>query len=241
MLATVTKNRYHFPALAILELGSVFARRDPEDREFRHVGLVMAQRGKRTEADLYSRLKGAVEGWAWDRFARRAEFVQTTADPKALWEHPSRTAEIRIDGAAAGRISVIDLTLRRAMDEHLSAWGVAWAELRLSGLEELANASEPLDGIPEYPLVEMDFTILVPRTTRYEHVAGQLASFDHPLLKRIRYVAGYEGDAIPPDRRSLTFRTVIGDDTRTLVDDDVAAFRREFESRVARCGYELRS
>lgn len=86
----------------------------------------------------------------------------------------------------------------------------------------------------------MDFSILVPKASRYEKVAEQIGTFTHPLLKRTRYVGCYEGDAVAQDARSLTFRTVVGNDTRTLVDDDTNAFREAFERHVADCGYEIR-
>jgi phenylalanyl-tRNA synthetase beta chain len=240
LLAAVARNRFHFPALALIELGSVFERGDPEDWEFRHVGLISARRGKRVEAALYGELKGAIEGWVWERFSRSAVFAPAQVVPERPWEHPQQTAEITIDGRAVGRISAVDVALRRAVDEHLTAWGITWAELHLNGLERLGRPPEPLDGIWEYPRVEMDFSILVPRSARYAQVTEHLAAFRHPLLKRLRYVACYEGDAIAPDCRSLTFRTTVGDDSRTLIDDDANAFRRAFEEHVKSCGYTIR-
>ena len=136
-----------FAALSLLELGSVFERADRQDRENRHIALVLAQRGKQHEHTLYDRLKGTLEGWAWQRFARPAEFVHADAAPDRPWEHPHRTAEVRIAGQDVGRLSVVDMALRRAMDEHLTAWAVAWAELRLSGLERLAPLTESLDDL----------------------------------------------------------------------------------------------
>ncbi len=126
------------------------------------------------------------------------------------------------------------------MDEHLSAWSIAWAELRLGGLERMDHLTEPLDAIPEYPLVEMDFSILVPNAARYERLVQQLTAFRHPLLKRMRFIGSYEGEAIESARRSQTFRIVVGDDTRTLVDEDTNTFRRAFEEHVATCGYKMR-
>jgi len=240
LLASVAKNRFYFPAFSLIELGSVFERGDPQDWEFRHVAAASARRGKGAENELYNHLKGAIEGWAWRRFARSVEFTPAPADRDRPWEHPHRTAEVHIGEVVAGRISVIDISLRRVIDEHLTAWGIAWTELRLDGLEQLGHVTERIDGIPEYPLVEMDFSILVPKAARYEQVREKLVSFDHPLLRRIRYVGSYEGDAIGPGRRSLTFRTVVGDDTRTLVDEDTNAFRRAFEQHVQTRGFEIR-
>jgi phenylalanyl-tRNA synthetase beta subunit len=241
MFASVVRNRFQFSAFSLIELGSVFERDDPDDLEFCHVGLVTAQRGGRAEDELYSRLKGAIQGWAWQRFARTVELIKTDAVPFRPWEHPHRTAEIRIDGITAGRISVAKRAIRRAMDEHLAAWSIAWAELRIDGLDRLCQAVEPLSTIPEFPLVDLDFSILVPRSTQYTQVADKLTLFGHPLLKLVRHIGSYEGDAIAPDRRSLTFRTVVGDDARTLVDQDVNSFRHAFEQYLTRCGYEIRS
>ena len=126
------------------------------------------------------------------------------------------------------------------MGEHLTAWGIAWAELTLTGLETRKPITERLSTVPNYPLVEMDFSFLVPKTTRYSEVVRRLRSFRHTLLKHIRYVDSYEGGAIGPDHRSLTFRTVIGDDRRTLIEQDTRSFRRTLEEYLTGCGYQMR-
>jgi phenylalanyl-tRNA synthetase beta chain len=241
LLAATERNRFYFPSLFLMELGSVFERGGDEDHEYRHIGLICARRGKRAEDRLYGYLKGAIETWVWQRFSRRAVFSRAAANADRPWEHPHRTAVVTIDGVTAGRISVIDMALRRDMSEHLSAWAVCWAELRLNGLDTLDHLAEPLGRIPAYPLVEMDFSVLVPRAMPYAEVVKNFAKFNHALLKQIRYVGSYEGDAIGPDHRSLTFRTVVGDVARTLTDQDTAAFRHKFEEHLRRCGYEIRS
>jgi len=240
LLDAVAKNRFHFPTLSLVELGSVFEKGDREDGEFRHLGLVLAQRGKRDEDVLYARLKAGVAAWTWQQFARSVSFSGTTAAQDRPWEHPRRTAAVTIEGAPAGRMSVIDVSLRRAMDEHLAAWSIAWAEVRLTGLDGLDTLTEPLAAIPAFPLVELDFSIVVAKAVRYADVVANLRRFDHPLLKMVRFVTSYEGEAIPRDRRSLTFRTVLGEDSRTLTDADSDAFRNGFERHVKSCGYGLR-
>jgi phenylalanyl-tRNA synthetase beta chain len=241
LLAAVERNRFHFPAFSLIELGGVFEKGADRDEESRHVGLILARRGKRAEDELHARLKGAIEGWAWQRFARRVTFSRAAAEADRPWEHPHRTATVLVDGLTAGRVSVIDRALRQAMSEHLSAWAIVWAELRLDGLETLDHLAEPLGRVPAHPLVEMDFSILVGKATPYSEVVRRLTEFDHTLLKRIRYVGSYEGQAVGPGQRSITFRTVVGDDARTLAEEDVSAFRGEFEQHVKGCGFEIRS
>ena len=86
----------------------------------------------------------------------------------------------------------------------------------------------------------MDFSFLVPASTRYAEVVEKLAGLHSPLLKQVRYVGSYEGESIRSDRRSLTVRAVCGDDTRTLEKEDLTAFRLCFEQHLAQCGYEIR-
>ena len=240
LLSAVERNRHHFSAFSLIELGSVFEKGDGEDREYRHLGLVCAARGKKIEDQLLGRLKGAIETWAWQRFTRPVTFAHVAACPKWAWEHPQRTASVAIGDVVAGQVSVVDMALRRKMSEHLSAWSVAWAELRLSGLELLTQPAEPLGTIPAHPFVEMDFSIVVPKSTPYAAIARDFARFVHPLLKQIRYVGAFEGASVGEGCRSLTFRTVAGDDERTLGDKDTVAFRTAIEKHLKSCGHEVR-
>lgn len=244
MLASVAKNRFHFPAFSLMELGSVF-RPDPgasgsAGAEYRHAGLVMARRGKQAETDLLSRLKGSIEGWAWESFGGGVTYETTDANRDRPWEHAQRTAKIQIAGVDAGRISVVTTAFRRKMDEHLAAWSIAWAELHLHALLAILKRTERLGSIPDYPLVEMDFSFLVKRSDRYDSVLKRVGEFDHPLLRQVRYVGSYEGKSVDPNQRSLTIRTVIGDAARTLVDEDTGGFRKAFEAHLSTCGFEIR-
>jgi phenylalanyl-tRNA synthetase beta chain len=211
------------------------------DSEFRHLGLVMAQRGRRLDEPLFGRLKSAIESWAWDRFALPVRFTKATPQPDRPWEHPSWTATVVIDRLEAGRVSIVDRPLRAAIDEHLASWSVAWAELRLDGLAELPVNTEPLARIPPFPVVELDFSIVIPGTTPYAEIVGRLRAFSHPLLKSVFYVGSYTGEAVERGRRSLTFRTVLGDDRRTLNEDDTASFRAAFRGFLETCGYGIRA
>jgi phenylalanyl-tRNA synthetase beta chain len=240
LLAAVEKNRFHFPSFSLLEVGSVFEVAPPNDREYRHAGLVLAQRGKALENELYARLKGAIEEWAWQLCAAPVAFARVPAAPDRPWEHPHRTAEICLGSTNAGRLSVIDLSLRRAMDEHLAAWSIVWAELWLSALHALPPTTEPLDRIPAFPQVDLDFSILVERSTPYETVASHLRGITHPLLKRLRFVTAYEGESIAANQRSLTFRATLGHPERTLMDADLNDFRNAFQAHVTQFGYDIR-
>lgn len=241
LLAAVQKNRFHFAVVELMELGGVFEPARPTDLEFRHLGLALAKRGKREEDALYQDMKNALTSWSWRRFGRQIDFAPASPRTVRPWEHVHRTGSVVLDGKPIGRMSVVDLALRRRMDEHLAAWSIVWAELRLSGLESVGALNEPLGVIPPFPHVELDFSIVVPRSERFATVARNLQGLRSDLLTATRFVTSFEGDPLPADRRSLTFRCVLGDEKRTLAEEDVTAFRAAFESHTRRCGYDLRA
>ncbi|MHC5109066.1 MAG: phenylalanine--tRNA ligase subunit beta [Planctomycetota bacterium] len=246
LLASAARNRFHFGSFSLIEVGSVFASPDDaaasrEVAESRHCGLLRAARGKKAEESLLLQLKSAIESWSWSLVSHRVSYEPIKASKNRPWEHPQRTAAIMLDDHEIGRVSVVDSAIRRRMDEHLAAWSICWAEIELDALMKITAPVERLAGIPAFPQVEMDFSILVPATDKYADVATKLASFDHDLHKLTRFVDSYEGKSVSEGRRSLTFRVVAGDDQRTLGEEDTESFRAAFESHLKGCGYEIRS
>ncbi len=240
LLGAVRKNRFHFPAFSIMEVGTVFDPASKDDVSRRHLGLVMARRGKKSEDALFTELKGYIEAWSWQAFARPAGFSTVEACAGRAWEHAHQTVAIRVGDVEVGRASVVDLSLRQAMDEHLGAWGIAWAEMRLDVLADLDPVIEPLGRIPGHPRVELDYSLLVDSQVRFAEVVSQLDRFKNDLLKQIRFVGSYEGKSVGAGKRSLTFKTVIGCEDRTLVDDDTTEFCTAFEKHLAGCGFDVR-
>lgn len=240
MLGGAVKNRFHFPAFSMMEVGTTFECASPEDKQYRRLGLIVAQRGKKTEDAVLASLKGSIEAWSWQLLTRRARFAPVEAAGNCPWEQGPRTASIEIGGIDAGRVGAVELPLRQRMDEHLAVWGLAWAELRLDTLADQPPEIEALGRIPAHPRVELDFSLLVPEAARFSEVTAALDAFQHDLLREIRYVGSYAGKSVGAGKRSLTFKAVIGHGERTLVEDDSNAFQSAFEAHVGTAGYEIR-
>lgn len=242
LLSAVEKNRFHFDSLSLLELGSVFhveeAKGGSPGQEHRHLGLILAQRGKNVETRLNDQMRAAISGWAWDRFARSVTFIEREPQFSGPWEQPGRTVAVSMGDSVAGRMGSIPLELRRRIDEHLGAWGIIWAELDLSRVADFPRGHEKLRPLPSFPVVEMDFTLAVPRTVRFGEVSRRLAELSHPLLQSTRFVVSYEDEKA--GRRNLTFRCELASGERTLTEADTSEFRRTFETAASRAGYEIK-
>ena len=248
MLHTLDLNRHHLDAFRLIELGSVYPPGSDVEEEFRHVGLISAIRRKAAEDDLLLSLKGAIESWAVQILGVSPAYARSDrADPggghrpaQPPWEHAHKSAAVLLDGARIGTVSVLPLELRIRIDEHLRAWSVAWAELRLDHVATATPAAQKLPPVPSHPQIDLDFSALTDADRDYVEIAEAVARFDHPLLVNVTYVGSYAGKSIPEHKRSLTFRARIGHPERTLVDDDLSSFRRSFEAHLGQCGLELR-
>ncbi|NOT02099.1 MAG: phenylalanine--tRNA ligase subunit beta [Phycisphaerales bacterium] len=241
LLAVATLNRHHLAQCRLVELGSAFPNGKGQHLERRRVAIVSGARGAAAEDARLSELKGVIDAWAWQVLNRPADYTAT--EPMAIrpWECGAKTAAVRVNGAEMGRVGVVPVELRRRMDEHLSAWSMVWAELELDDLTGLIGGHTKLQSIPAYPEVDLDFSVLVDATERYQSVAERVAAFEHALLRRVSYVDAYEGKNIPDGKRSMTLRARVGSTERTLVDDDLQKFQAAFAGHLQSRGMQIRA
>lgn len=231
LLAAVERNRHHADRFELVEIGSVFPPadgNDPVQVEQRHLALAVVAPGRKSthEDALIRRLKTDLETFAHQVVAAEIRF--SAADASAPWEHPARTSAILVDGQPIGQLTVVPAACRRRIDEHLTAWSIAVAELSLSGLVDRPVRVRKLVPVPTHPRNDVDFSILVDATRRYSQIEQKLAGYDHPLLRRLAFVDSYEGGSVPEGQRSFTFRATIGADDRTLTEQDIQDFRQSF-------------
>jgi phenylalanyl-tRNA synthetase beta chain len=240
LLQATDRNRFHADAFKLCEVGTVFKEGPKSKNQSRHLGLVSARRGKGVGDELFASLKGDLETWAWQTLGCGLAYDHVSPDAAPPWTHEHKTANVVTNGKTIGTVSVCPLALRRNIDEHLAAWSIAWAEINLDLLHDFKVEFQQLRRVPEYPEVELDFSLLIDATSPYAAVNENLARFDDPLLRRITYVGAYEGKSVPTGKRSLTYRVLFGSPERTLAEDDVGALKTSFEKHIGSCGYELR-
>ena len=244
MLAAVDLNRHHLDRFELAEVGSVFRAEittKPEASEQRHLGLMLVAPGRKAaqEDALLGRLKTDLETYA--RQVRGMHLQFAAAEAAAPWEHEAKTATIMIDGQTAGRVTLVPAACKRRIDEHLTAWSIAVAELNLSMIAAQPEQVGKLDPVPVYPRVDVDFSVLADAAHHYAKIERALAGYDHPLLVRLGFVDSYEGGSVPVGKRSFTFRTTIGKPDRTLTEQDVQDFRTSFIDCLNKNGLNLRT
>jgi phenylalanyl-tRNA synthetase beta chain len=240
LLALAERNRHHFGRFQLAEIGTVFepGHATVEESQRRHLGLVAAQVGAKTEAAVWDRLRTALDVWARQVLESAVEFRQTQSCYP--WEDADRLAEILVAGRSLGRVTILPLDCKQHIDERLKACSIAVAELNLTPLTDLIDRHHKLPPVPRHPQVRLDFSFLIDAAVHYASVQQELGRFRHPLLKRLSFIGAYEGSSVPEGRRSLTFRAEIGRDDHTLTEEEIRTFQADFQTFLHSHKMELR-
>ncbi len=240
LIAFAERNRHRYDRFQLAQIGSVFeAGHDTvEAAQHRRLGLVVAQLGKKANDIVWDRLRHALHGWTRQVFERPLGYIE--AEATLPWEDADRMAEITLAGRTIGRVTVLPLALRQTIDERLKAWSFAVAELSLTEVASLTGYHEKLPPVAKHPQVELDYSVLIDADRKFSGIQTELAVFEHPLLKQVSFVGSYEGGAIPPGKRSLTLRTKIGHDDRTLTDEEIQGFGETFRALLDSHAMDIR-
>ena len=163
-------------------------------------------------------LKGIVTGLLSGLRSARCEISPAHDVP---WLNPAEAASVRLGGGIVGVFGALHPAV---MEEYKFKQAVYVAELDFETLSGLIFEPVRYEPLPKYPRVERDMSIMVSREVAYGSVRAGMQSLGIPELVAIDLIDVYEGDKIPADRRSMTFRLTFLDREKTLTVDRVQSF-----------------
>jgi phenylalanyl-tRNA synthetase beta chain len=208
--------------IGVWEIGHVFlpppeGQTLPDERE--HLAVVLAGR----EAPA------AVE--VWEILAAQLRLARPTVRNATLpGLHPTRGAEVLVDGAVFGVVGEIDPAV---LARHDIGERVAYLEVDLGSLYGAPRRSEAYRQISRFPSSDIDLAFVVPDTESAQDVEHTLAVAD-PLVWSVRLFDVYRGTGIDAGRRSLAFAVRLQSVDRTLTDGEVAEVRARLIEAVER-------
>jgi phenylalanyl-tRNA synthetase beta chain len=168
----------------------------------------------------------------WGLPARTVDFFDAKGDVEALFPpgalrftktahpalHPGRAAAILLDWRHVGAIG--ELHPRWAQKYELGGAPVVF-ELDLADV--LATPMPEFQEVSRYPAVVRDIALVVSQAVPVRALLDALESGAPAIVKAVQLFDLYQGKGLEPGQKSLAFRVVMQDTSRTLEDREVEA------------------
>ncbi|MDR1884896.1 MAG: phenylalanine--tRNA ligase subunit beta [Synergistaceae bacterium] len=237
LLGAVSGNVRYFDDFAIYELSQVFFDRNYasayDGRE-----LLPEQRRRVTGAfvgwengvpGLFRRAKGVVENIGRYVHVESLSFGQSA---RPHWADETVWLNISSGGAEAGHLAL--LSKRSALAAGIKQSAVMVFDIDVDSLIPLPSRTNKYARLPEYPQVEYDISMIFGDETKWESVEsaalGKRGASD--LVRSASFVDEYRGKQIPPGKKSITIRLVIGSDRKTLTSDEIESSAAAVKKRL---------
>ena len=214
--------------LKVFELGRVFFPREggnlPEEVETLG-GLLSGLRGEeswanpKAECDFFD-LKGTLEALFEGLMVSGVRFLP---DPQIPFLHPGKASRVEAGGEIIGVMGEIHPSVNELFDFKQKAF---LFELDFQKLTERIGEHRSFSPLPRYPAVIRDLSLIVEDTIAAGDLLNALWKANDGLIKEIRLFDLYQGNPIPPGKKSLAFRLIYQRDDRTLTDQEVNEFHQ---------------
>jgi phenylalanyl-tRNA synthetase beta chain len=150
-----------------------------------------------------------------DLAALASPLTLTTHENRVPWLHPGRSAEVRIDGAAAGWLGELHPRLVRHF-ELPSAPTVF--ELDLASVMRMPMPAAT--AVSRLPSIRRDLAILIRENIAVGDIVDVLHEVSQPPVEDVDVFDVYRGPELPSGMKSVAILVLMRDTERTLTDED---------------------
>ncbi|MCL2717968.1 MAG: phenylalanine--tRNA ligase subunit beta [Lachnospiraceae bacterium] len=194
--------------------------------------------GREETNDLFRKVKGFVAGLPRYTHLQGFSFTQSV---KPAWADDIVWLNIMQDDKMVGNIAL--LCTAKALACGIKNSVVMIFELDIDSLTPLASRTNKFVHIPEYPLTDYDFSVLVDRSVKWQQIEEAITAKmgAGSFIQGISFVDEYHGKQIPEDKKSITIRLVIGAQDKTLKQEEIESSVKAAAKRLNKVvGAELR-
>jgi phenylalanyl-tRNA synthetase beta chain len=227
--------------LKIFEIGNVYSK----DYSYEATHLCIALTG--LLSDDWQRQKSAVtlfdlKGMIYTLFSKlglSTDKIEITKDA-VLSGSVVKTSgpSILYDKKYIGYLTAPD---KKTLDVFDLADKVFAAEINLDVLKHYVDLSRKFKGIPKYPSIKRDVSLIVSENVTFDKITAVAAEGGGKLIEDIELLDRYAGKQIPEGHHGLSFRVEYRDKTRTLTSEEVDKVHFAIrDSLVKKLGVTLR-
>jgi phenylalanyl-tRNA synthetase beta chain len=187
----------------------------------------------------FATVKGVVETYLESIGGRMTASFERPAAEQAPFLHPNRAARIMVDGHVVGLLGELHPweALRLEVAGSCNLFELDLTRLLAYGRSLPEMVSVP----PRFPAVRRDAALVVDAEMPAAVLLGALKESAPLLLEDIRVFDVYEGEALPPGKKSVAVACLYRAAQRTLTDEEVNRAHSELIGKVReKLGIELR-
>jgi len=237
MFGFALKNAKIYDKINIFEIGSVFSAANEKSQSAQFKNLCILTGDKlRDEDSLFYELKG-IATYLFQLIKKVEPHFTDDEAINAGWIHPTKATSISYSGQNLGYISVVHPQVKQRIDKKLN---LAVLELNLSALKTIKERSIKYDEPSKYPEVNLDFSFLVDRDVSFARIDSHISEYQNDLLRGYKFLYLFTGKGLPDEQKSMTFRLKIGSSDKTLANDEIEIFTKDFLDFMESQGYKLR-
>jgi len=105
-------------------------------------------------------------------------------------------------------------------------------EVNLNALLPLVPDVRYADALPKFPSVSRDITLIVNRETESQAILQHVNALDNELVESLNLFDIYEGDPIPKNKKSVSFRITYRSSKETLEDETVSQLHKSITEKL---------
>lgn len=231
VMETAAANSRYQEQIAIFEIGQIFLSKTDAALPDEKTRLSLVLTGQRTPThwqeaaapSLYDffDLKGVLE----HLFTNLHVTVSYTAAHHPTYR-PGRTAQILLNDTPIGWMGEIHPLVVERFDLRLNpGQAVLAADIDLEAIIPALPHAYPYTPLSTYPAVHEDLALIVDKSMTAATVTAALREAGGALLQDIALFDVYEGQQVPPGKKSLAYHLTFQSPTKTLADKEVSKTR----------------
>ncbi len=226
LLKAAMHNEHTEDRLRFYELNKTWSK-SPTLQERRTVACLIYDRHKKFE--FYELKKLLTE--LFHKLDVTAEWARAhESDYPFPWKHKYQTAQLTSEGKLLGYAGKVDIGFLN----HLLPGDAAFFELDLSLLVAPSVVTKRMQPLPKYPTVRHDISMFVPASINVAHLENTIRHVDARIVD-VSLI-----DMFEKDKKALTFRYVIQDQTKTLEKEEIESISNKVQDAVKKLGVEIR-
>ncbi|MCL2355363.1 MAG: phenylalanine--tRNA ligase subunit beta [Oscillospiraceae bacterium] len=168
--------------------------------------------------ELFRKVKGMIE------FLPRSIHIEELTfekEEKPIWADDTVWLNIKHDGERIGNMAL--LSKKASLDLGIKKSAVMIFEIDVDSLKPLPSRTNKFENLPEYPMIDYDLSLMFDASVKWEDIYENIVSkkSTDDLLRGVSFVDEYRGKQVPEDKKSVTFRLVIGSLKKTLTSEEV--------------------